>query len=241
MTSPGAEARVAGQSVPVAEAFDRAAELLSRARSPFVYGLAGSPVGTARLAARLAARSGAAIDIEGGDLLAPEIEAIATTGQVTTTFGEIRAAADCVVLWRVERGDPAIRDLPGETLNGPRRFIPVPVPEGRDLAALQALRSLLNGSAAAPGAAGSPDGLPHPALQEAAAAILRARQVAVLWNAALAARGPGGAGPARALAAGFALLTLDPRPRPRIAARAMGVPGHVSGAMSGLLAATGFP
>jgi formylmethanofuran dehydrogenase subunit B len=237
---------------PSVGSFDRAVEIIERARAPFVYGLAASPVGTARLAARLAARIDAAIDIEGGDRLAAEIEAIATTGQVTATFGEMRAAADCVVLWRADprREHPDL--LAGDSRHGPRRFIFVPpapgpggdsvaaepgdfvlpIPPGRDLETLQRLRFLLN--TGGPGADAGVDAAPDE-IWEAAAIILASHRVVILWDTA---RVGSQAGP---LAAGFALLTLDPRRLPRIAAKAIGVPGHVAGAMAGLLAATGFP
>src|SRR5438045_1817924 len=84
-----ADPLIGGRSATLEETLDRAASMMREARRPFVYGLAASPVGTARLAARLAARLDAAIDVEGGDVLGPEIEAVATTGQVTATFGEI--------------------------------------------------------------------------------------------------------------------------------------------------------
>jgi len=225
------------------DAIERAAHLLARARSPFVYGLARSPVGTARLAARLAARLDAAIDIEGGDRLAPEIEAIAATGQVTVTFGELRAAADCVVLWRT---DPRDQLFPAGSAPGTRRFIVIPpapesefemplpaadeddivapVPAGCDLEALQSLRFLL----------GTAEGGRRDGLRKAAEAMRESRRVVILWDPALTAH-------PHEMAAGFAQLTLEPRSRPRIAVKAVGEPGHVAGAMAGLLAATGYP
>jgi formylmethanofuran dehydrogenase subunit B len=227
------------------EALTRAADLLARARRPFLFGLAASPVGTARLAARLAARLDAAVDIEGGALFEAELGAIAATGQVMATFGEMRAAADLVVLWRVDPRATHPDFLPAALDGGARRFVVVPpragsgpadlvvpVPAGRDLDALRSLRGLLHGTPSGNGDA-SPGMGP---LRAAALAIAAARRVAILWDAGLAAEGPGGT----ALAGGFALLTLAARP-PWIAAKAIGPPGNVAGAMAGLLAATGHP
>jgi hypothetical protein len=239
-----------------AEGIDRAVELLARARAPFVYGLAQSPVGTARLAARLAQRLDAALDVEGGDRLAPEIEAITATGQVTATFGEMRAAADCVVLWR---SDPERDGLfPAGTGPGTRRFIvippapesdgmpvpaseqgdfEVPVPAGCDLEALQWLRFFLRGGSPAtdsPLTAG--DRAWTKGLLDAARLVLESRRMVLLWDPALVAH-------PYEMAAGFALLTLEPRPpsHPRMAVKAIGERGHVAGAVAGLLAATGVP
>ena len=233
------------------EALTRAADLLARARRPFLFGLAASPVGTARLAARLAAHLDAAVDIEGGALFEAELGAIAATGQVMATFGEMRAAADLVVLWRVDPRATHPDFLPAALDGGARRFVVVPprghrpggatpaaddlvvpVPHGGDLAALRRLRGLLHG---APSGAGDASPGMGP-LRAAAEAIAAARRVAILWDAGLAAEGPEGT----ALAGGFALLTLAARP-PWIAAKAIGPPGNVAGAMAGLLAATGHP
>lgn len=225
-----------GRGATLEEALDRAAVLLREARRPFVYGFARSPVGTARLAARLAARLDAVIDVERGDVLGPEIEAIAATGQVTATFGEIRAAADLVVLWRCDPRATHPDFLRSETDRGPRRIVAVPpsvpvagdlvlpIPDGRDVEALQTLRMLLHGRA---------DNA-FDELRQAAEAILAARRVAILWDPTSSA-----APDAAALAAGFAALTLD-ESRPRIAVKAL-APGHVTGGLAGLLSATGFP
>ena len=263
--------RVAGKDATLEAALDRALELLAESRRPLVYGLAASPVGTARLAARLAARLDAALDVEGAELLEPELAAIAATGQVTATFGDMRAAADLVILWRVDPRSTHPQLFPDRMEGGgPRRFVVVPplapddpdvpygvgardrivgVPPGRDLQVIQFLRRCLNAAlpghdpgvladrgagGAAIGAAGA--SLPVAEIQEAAAAIAAARRVALLWDSRIAT-GPEGT----AIASGFALLTLDVRSAPRIAAKALGPRGHVTGAMAGLLSATGFP
>ncbi|HET8947322.1 MAG TPA: hypothetical protein VFQ07_10090 [Candidatus Polarisedimenticolia bacterium] len=261
-----ADPLVGGRGATLDEALARAAEMIRESRRPFVFGLAASPVGTARLAARLAARLDAAIDVEGGDSLGPEIEAIAATGQVTMTFGEIRASADLVMLWRCDPrslhpdffsalpspGPPRPRDP-----RTPRRIIVVPpcasvaddlvlsIPDGADLAALQALRALLNGRPVAPDSVPDELGGAADALPRAAEAIRGARRIAILWDPTLPSREasprPASSVEAAALAAGFAALSLERQlPGPRIAVKAL-APGHVTGGMAGLLAATGFP
>ena len=259
-TAPRAtQARIAGKDASIDAALDRASELLSQSRRPFVYGLAASPVGTARLAARLAARIDAAVDVEGGDLLEPELGAIAATGQVTSTFGEMRASADLIVLWRIDprathpdlfprgmKADPPapaarrfvvvppVSDHSGVSIAPEAHDLVVPIPRGRDLQALQRLRGLLHRAPTRTRDAS----LPVKELQAAAEAVASARRVAILWGGGIAADTPEGS----AIAAGFALLTLDARPGgPRIAAKALGPAGNVAGAMAGLLAATGFP
>ena len=250
-----ADPLVGGRGATLDEALGRAVELLRASRRPFVYGLAASPVGTARLAARLAARLDAAIDVEGGEALGPEIEAVAATGQVTTTLGEIRASADLVVLWRCDPRTLHPDLLAALPLGGPRRIIAVPpcasvpgdlvlsIPGGGDVAALQALRALLVGRAAAP--TDVKERLVPDELRRAAEAIRGARRIALLWDPTLPSReGSGRPGPtveAAALAAGFAALSLDRHSSGlHIAIKAL-APGHVTGGMTGLLSATGFP
>jgi len=246
---------VGGRGATLDEALARSVDLLRASRRPFVYGLAASPVGTARLAARLAARLDAAIDVEGGEALAPEIEAVAATGQVTTTLGEIRASADLVVLWRCDpralHPDLFAGTLPG----GPRRIVAVPpcasvpgdlvlpIPDGGDVAALQALRALLDGRPAAPTDVQQVHASDE--LRRAAGAIRGARRIAILWDPTLPST-EGSARPAptveaAALAAGFAALSLDRHSSGlQVAVKAL-APGHVTGGMTGLLSATGFP
>lgn len=250
-----ADPLVGGRGATLDEALGRAVELLRASRRPFVYGLAASPVGTARLAARLAARLDAAIDVEGGEALGPEIEAVAATGQVTTTLGEIRASADLVVLWRCDPRTLHPDLFAAAPTGGPRRIIAVPpcasvpgdlvlsIPGGGDIAALQALRALLDGRAAAP--TDVKEGLVPDELRRAAEAIRGARRIALLWDPTLPSREgsdrPGPTVEAAALAAGFAALSLDRHSSGlHIAIKAL-APGHVTGGMTGLLSATGFP
>jgi len=190
-----ADPLVGGRGATLDEALARAVELLRASRRPFVYGLAASPVGTARLAARLASRLDAAIDVEGGVTLAPEIEAVAATGQVTTTLGEIRASVDLLVLWRCDPRTLHPDLFAALPLGGPRRIIAVPpcapvtgdlvlsIPDGGDVAALQALRALLDGRAAVP--TDVKEGLVPDELRRAAEAIRGARRIAILWDPTL--------------------------------------------------------
>ncbi|HEV8200903.1 MAG TPA: hypothetical protein VGS03_12845 [Candidatus Polarisedimenticolia bacterium] len=250
-----ADPLVGGRGATLDEALERSVELLRSSRRPFVYGLSASPVGTARLAARLAARLDAAIDVEGGEALAPEIEAVAATGQVTATLGEIRASADLVVLWRCDprtiHPDLFAAAVPG----GPRRIVAVPpcasvsadlvlpIPDGGDVAALQALRALLDGKPVAPTDVQEVHASDE--LRSAADAIRGARRIAILWDPTLPSRErQARAAPtveAAALAAGFAALSLDRHSSGlHVAVKAL-APGHVTGGMTGLLSATGFP
>jgi formylmethanofuran dehydrogenase subunit B len=221
---PPSGPRAAGRPADLETALARAAALLAGARRPRVAGLAWSTIGSARRAVRLARRIGASIDIEGGDAVAAESEAIAIAGLTSATFGAVRARADVVLLWRCdprdEHPDLLPARLPAAAGGGERRFVRLGTPDAAgegDLEALAALRALVLGRAAhlAPAVAGphaggvrvrpAPAGdIPLGALREAAAALSAAHHAAIVWDAR-AVRGP--AGPAVALA--LALLARD--------------------------------
>ena len=87
-------ARVDGREVSLGEAADAAAAILREARSPLVYGLAGTSCEAQRRAVALAEAAGAVIDVGAA--------ANAAFGWSTATFGEIRDRAELVVLWRAD-------------------------------------------------------------------------------------------------------------------------------------------
>src|SRR5882762_9771769 len=103
-------ARLSGKEVSTDRAIGAAARLLREARSPFVYGLSRSGNETARRAAAIAARLGGAIDVEGGERIAPDLAALSAHGLPSATFGEIRDRADLLLLWRCDprRTHPAL-------------------------------------------------------------------------------------------------------------------------------------
>src|SRR5262249_35587990 len=97
-----ASPNVAGRKVSLERALDEAAALLRRSRLPFVYGLSLDTNETALRAAAVAAAISGAIDVEGACAVQDDLVALQTYGLPPATFGEIRARADLVLLWRCD-------------------------------------------------------------------------------------------------------------------------------------------
>ena len=229
---------VAGRAATMEEAIDAAAALLARSRSPFIYGLSLSAMEAARQAARLARALHAAIDVEGGDALDAEHEAMAAHGLCAATFGEIRSRADVILLFRCDPGaeHPALLPPGARVLRVPpaeEDGDPSQRSAGADLEVLLALRAAIAG---APVGALAPRAMTSDALQEAARALQTARYAALLWDPGALA-GPDGL----AIASALCLITRDLNERGRAVARPLGAGGNIAGAMSALLAAGGAP
>src|SRR5712671_2433962 len=216
-----ATARVAGRAATMEEAIDAAAGILARARSPFVYGLSQSSMESARRAARLARALHGAIDVEGGAALDAEHQAMAAYGLCAATFGEIRARADLVLLFRCDpRAEhpallppgAAIIELPPRERTGERS-----APAAADLEVVLALRAAIAG---APVRALRSASMTAEALQEISRALRSARYAAVLWDPA-ALGGPDGP----AVASALVLLTRDLNEGGRAVARPLGAGG----------------
>ena len=92
-------AQIAGQAATVDEALSRAAEILTAAKNPLIFGLAGSSTDGVRAAVNLADRLGATIDTATGREQSAAVLAFQQVGQSTCTLGEVRHRADLVIYW----------------------------------------------------------------------------------------------------------------------------------------------
>ena len=244
--------RTGGRETSLDQATAAAARLLREARAPFLYGLARSSNETARLAARLAADLGAALDLEGGDALQANLLALQTYGLPSATFGEIRNRADLLLFWRCDprATHPHLFERRAGTPlqeGGERTFILVPVEgapgaissegtlaveAGGDLAVLLAIRAFLRDR---PPAAGTVGGVPRAKLMEVAERLRRASYAAILWDGAATS---GALGPA--VAAALTVLARDLNLTGRGVARPL-ASGNLAGAMAALAGETGAP
>ncbi|MEM3693737.1 MAG: formylmethanofuran dehydrogenase subunit B [Candidatus Bathyarchaeia archaeon] len=91
----GSEAR----SVSLDEAIERAAEILSKANYPAVYGFGSTSVEAITSALELAEGLGALADNVSTICHGPSIEAVQNIGEVTCTLGVVRHRADLIVYW----------------------------------------------------------------------------------------------------------------------------------------------
>ncbi len=92
-------AEIADSPVSLAEAYTRAAELLTASRYPLIYGLSRSTTEGQRAAVALADKLGATIDTTASTGHAPSIMALQQVGESTCTLGEVKQRADVVIFW----------------------------------------------------------------------------------------------------------------------------------------------
>ncbi len=251
-------AQIDGQATPLPTALAQAAQMLSAARAPLIYGLSRSSTEGQRAAVALAERLGATIDTTASLCHAPSVMALQEVGESTCSLGEVRNYADLVIFWgcdplqshprHLERysGQPVGEFVPtgraGRTLvvvdtqptassAAADRF--VPVEPGGDFDALWTLRGLLRGLPPAPAA---PTGAPLPLLIDLAQRMQACRCGVVFFGLGLSLTGLGH----RSVEALLALVT-DLNHHTRFYARRMRVPGDVAGADSVLAWQTGYP
>jgi formylmethanofuran dehydrogenase subunit B len=236
----------------------RAADILTAARYPLVYGLSRSTTEGQRAAVALADRLGATIDTTASTGHAPSILALQQVGESTCTLGEVKQRADLVIFWgtdpltthprHIERYCPprpgrtivVVDEIETETARAADLF--VTVQPGRHWEALWELRmSLVSPSPLAPlpPGEGGTDGRP---LQHLARMMSAARFGIVFFGAGLTQQPHAH----RVIEALLQLVTdlnhhSDPATRRRFYARRMRRYGDVAGADSVLTWQTGYP
>ncbi|MFN8707402.1 MAG: formylmethanofuran dehydrogenase subunit B, partial [Planctomyces sp.] len=93
-TPNGVPVTIGGKPSPLNEGIIAAVDLLTRARSPLIYGLSRSSTGGQRAACRLADCLQAAIDTTASTCHAPSSMALPRVGEETATLGEIKNRSD---------------------------------------------------------------------------------------------------------------------------------------------------
>ncbi len=112
-----------GRPTELADGYKRAAEILSNARHPLVFGLAGVTCEAVRAAVALADRLGASID-PADPASAALTTAIQSHGIVTATLGEVRHRTDLIVFWHVDPATTHPRHFERYSLTCASRFAP---------------------------------------------------------------------------------------------------------------------
>jgi formylmethanofuran dehydrogenase subunit B len=91
--------RIDGAPATLDACIEAAAEILSKARYPLIYGLDSTELGAQRKAIELADLIGANIDHTSSVCHAPSLQAMQTVGIPTCTLGEVKNRADLVIFW----------------------------------------------------------------------------------------------------------------------------------------------
>ncbi|MCE9543924.1 MAG: formylmethanofuran dehydrogenase subunit B [Planctomycetia bacterium] len=256
--APPAVAEIGGRSVSLDAAVERAAQILSQARYPLVYGLSRSSTPGQRAAVRLADAFRANIDTTASLCHASSIMAIQEVGESTCSLGEIKNRADLVIFWGVDpveshprhferySGDPVGMLVPRgradrtvvvidsqRTASSELADLFVQVDEGRDFEAIWALRGLVQGIGLDES---SPQGTSWPELRDLAERMKGCRYGVFFFGLGLA-RAKLGHRNVEALLQ----LVRDLNAHTRFCARRMRIPGDVTGADSVLCWQTGYP
>jgi formylmethanofuran dehydrogenase subunit B len=119
-----AEAAIDGQPATTAEAARRAAEILSSARYPIVYGLSDTTCEAQRVALGVADRVGACVDTTTSVCHGPSGMAFQGVGETTCTLGEVKNRADLVIFWGSNPADSHPRHFSKYSIMPKGRFVP---------------------------------------------------------------------------------------------------------------------
>ena len=250
-------ATIEGQPASLDAAVERAASILTAAKSPLIYGLSRSSTEGQRAACALADHLGGTIDTTASLCHAPSIVALQTVGESTCSLGEIRHRCDLVIYWG---SDPLVShprhlerysiDAPGmfagnaasrtlvvvdirETATAQRADLFIKLDPGSDFDVIWTLRLLIRDIEPEPG---TTDGLPMDALRDLAARMKDCTSGAVYFGRGLATRKLGHANVEALLR-----LVTELNEHIRFYARRMRVYGDVAGADSVLCWQTGYP
>lgn len=256
-TPNGVPVTVDGKPSPLNEGILAAVDLLTRARSPLIYGLSRSSTGGQRAACRLADCLRAAIDTTASTCHAPSIMALQRVGEETATLGEIKNRSDLIIYWGSNplrnhpRHYPRVVDVAGKWVQlgrADRHVVVVDtvrtesaeiadtfiqVPPGSDFQILWALRALLRGF---PLTGTLPEGVSRDTLVMLAERLKSSRYGAVFFGLGLTDDVCGHHNVEALLQ-----LVNDVNQFTRCVARRMRVAGDVAGADSVLCWQTGYP
>ena len=250
-------ARIANRSVPLVEAADEAAAILTRSRAPLIYGLSRSSTPGQRAATRLADMLGATIDTTASTCHAPSIIALQASGESTSSLGEVQNRSDLVIYWGSdpERSHPRHMERFVESTGmliphgrRDRHVVVVDVVEtkstaqadtflriepGSDFDVLWTLRALVQGLEMVDANAG---GVPLEQLAQLAERMKACRYGVVFFGLGLTRHSV-----AHANVEALLRLVTDLNAHTRFVVRRMRVPGDVAGADSVLCWQTGYP
>jgi formylmethanofuran dehydrogenase subunit B len=116
--------RIDGRPASVAEGIERAAQILTQAKAPLVYGLSDTTCESQRVAAAIADWIGGNIDTTTSVCHGPSGMAFQGVGEVTCSLGEVRNRADMVIFWGSNPAESHPRHFTKYSLMPKGMFIP---------------------------------------------------------------------------------------------------------------------
>ena len=119
-----ATATIEGRPAELDEATQRAADILSKARYPIVYGLSDTTCEAQRVALAVADEVGACVDTTTSVCHGPSGMAFQGVGETTCSLGEVKNRADLVIFWGSNPADSHPRHLAKYSIMPKGRFVP---------------------------------------------------------------------------------------------------------------------
>ncbi len=118
------QAMIDGREVPLEEAMDEAARVLSEAKFPITYGLSDSPCEAQRVAVAINDLIRGNIDTTTSVCHGPSGIAFQGVGESTATLGEVKNRADLVIYWGGNPAESHPRHFTRYTVTPKGRYIP---------------------------------------------------------------------------------------------------------------------
>jgi formylmethanofuran dehydrogenase subunit B len=115
---------IEGQPAAVEEGIERAAQILSAAKYPLIYGLSDTTSESQRVAASIADWSGSNLDTTSSVCHGPSGMAVQGVGEVTATLGEVRNRGDLIMFWGANPAESHPRHFTRYSLMPKGMFIP---------------------------------------------------------------------------------------------------------------------
>jgi formylmethanofuran dehydrogenase subunit B len=120
----GPSCLVKGTPAPVEEGIKRAAEILSQARYPLIYGLSDTTSESQRVAVSIADWIGGNIDTTTSVCHGPSGMAFQGVGEVTCSLGEVRNRGDMIIFWGSNPAESHPRHFTKYSLMPKGMFVP---------------------------------------------------------------------------------------------------------------------
>jgi formylmethanofuran dehydrogenase subunit B len=252
---------VDGQPATLEEGVQRAAEILTKARYPLVYGLSDTTCEAQRVAVSIADWIGGTVDTTTSVCHGPSGMAFQGVGEVTCTLGEIRNRGDLIIFWGGNPAESHPRHFTKYSLTPKGMFVPrgrkdrtavlvdvrrtksanavdifLQIKPRRDFEALWTLRALAKGLTLDAQAVEEETGVPLAAWQDLMDRMKRARFGVILFGMGLTMTRGKHLNSEAVLA-----LTRDMNAYTRFVCKPMRGHGNVTGADNVVSWRTGFP
>ncbi|WP_425616187.1 formylmethanofuran dehydrogenase subunit B [Anatilimnocola sp. NA78] len=115
---------IEGKPATLEQGIERAAQLLSAARYPLVFGLRQTTIETQRVALGIADALGAVIDSTDGDFHGSAGLALPKVGESTCSLGEVKNRGDLVIFWGTDPAETHPRHLDRYSFEPKGLFVP---------------------------------------------------------------------------------------------------------------------